>query len=200
MSEYPFLFNDSETLSMENRTWSNQLDEACMLFGANLKYIDVTHAVQDNIFGEALSKTLERGIPIRLIVENIEADFFPEESGIFSKFGYTPQLDVATFFGSTRFFDEHNIVPQENDLIYYEKTKKMFEIVGVTLLDDYKYRVDTRLYNYNHDDIADDVTDISILNLEDINDDEVVKIIEPITDQNESDDFIDEGSGDGLYD
>lgn len=200
MIETPlFAFNDIDTLNLEKETFSNQLTEACLLFGVQLKYIDVTHAEPDYIFGEHLANTLERGVPLRLISENVEEDYYPEDGGLFSKFGYTTQLDVATFWGSTNYFEELGITPQEDDILYYEKTKKMFEITHVTLIDDFKYKIDTRLFNYSHEEVADDVTEPSILNLEDINDEEVTKINTPITNQNDEDDFIDEGDGDGLF-
>ena len=195
----PFRFNDEDYIVSERQTWSDQLDETGLLYGPELKYIDLTHAQPDYIFGEYLANTIERGIPLQLICEQIEDDFYPEESGLFSKFGYTPQLDEAIFYGSVNYFDYLNITPQEDDLIYYKKTKKIFEITKVTLLDDWKYKIDSKLYNYDHMEVSDDVTDQPILNLEDINDEEVIKIIEPITDQNETDDVVDDSVDDGLY-
>lgn len=194
-----FKFNDTSILAAEKEYFSDQLDEACLLYGPVLKYIDITHAQPDYVFGEYLANTIEEGESLQLMCEQIDDEFYPEDSGIFGKFGYTPQLDTATFFGSTNYFEHLSIVPQEDDLIYYAKIDKIFEIVKVTLLDDYKYKIDSRLYNYDHMEVSDDVTDQPILDIEDINDDEVTKIVTPITTQIETEDIIDDDDSDGLY-
>jgi hypothetical protein len=195
----PFQFSNPNSFEGERQTFSNQLTEACLLYGVDVKYIDVSHNNVDNVFGEHLHHKLERGIPLRLITDQSEEDFYVEDTGMFSKFGYSPQLDTATFWGSVDYFKYLDILPQEDDLLYYPKVDKVFEITNITLLQDFKYKIDCKLYNYSHEEIADDVTDQPILNLEDINDTEVIKINTSLTNQVD-DDYIDDSSQDGLYD
>ncbi len=200
-TEYPFSFNHEEGWEVERETFIAQQDEATMLFGANCVYLPVSKDEIDPFFGEYLAKRIERGTPIKLVVDNIEEDFYPEDSGMFSKFGYSPQLDVATFWATKNYWDFHSIVPTEDNLILYKKIDKLFEIHKVTLIHGYQYRVDCRLFNYTHEDVADDVIEPAILDLETLADEEVEKITTPILEKVVADDIIDDSDfGDDLYD
>ncbi len=198
---YPFRFNDSNVWEIERETFMNQMDETCNLFGAECVYMPLTKEELDPFFGEYLAKRIERGTPLRLICDQIEDDFYDESSGMFSKFGYSPNLDVATFWGSMNYWDAHSIIPTEQDIIFYKKIDKMFEINKVTVIKGYQYRVDCKLFDYSHEEVADDVMEASILDLENLGDREVEKITQPILDKVVEDDILDNSDlGDDLYD
>lgn len=199
-TEFPFKFNNEEMFVGEREVYIDQFSECCSLFGASCVYMPVTKSEVDMIFGEYLGKKILKGTPINLIIDEIEEDFYPEDSSTFSQFGYVPNLDVATFRAPKIYWEFHNIVPVVEDLILYKKVDKIFEIHAVTDINDIEWKVQCRLFNYSHEEISDLVTQPEILNIEDIADLEAIKINDQITDQVEEEDIIDDSdSGDGLY-
>jgi len=166
----PFFFNDEIGFENERNTINELNDEGTYLYGAECIWIPVTLAQEEPIFGEYLNKTLEKGTPIRLIIDQFEDDFGAEDSGMYSKFGFNPNLGEATFHASIRYFNQFKVYPKEQDLVYYKKIKKLFEVRKVHTVNQYRYKIASVLYNFDHADISDKVTDTDFLSLETISD------------------------------
>lgn len=168
--DYPFLMNDEFDFEHEKKTWNNIMDEGTYLYGAECLWIRQELNVPDNMFGDFLGKLIKEGVPIRLIIDQIEEDFYPESSLMYSKFGIEPNIGSATFHASVNYFENFAIEPRPQDLIFYKKVNKIFEVTHVTLLDGFKYQIDSVLYDYDHTKIDDGVTDEDILSLETLDD------------------------------
>jgi len=198
-TNYPFFINKNEAFDAERQTFQNLNDEATMLYGADCVYIDIENASLDNIFNEYLTKTMTTGTDIRLILDEIEDDLYNQDAGMFSKFGYVPGLEETNFHASQNYFEFHNVFPKEGDLIYYRKVIKMFEISRVVLLDGYRLQLHTRLYNFSHDMISDDIEEAPIQGLEEVMDKEIEAINTPIQQQVEDEEIVDRSENDPLY-
>lgn len=199
-TDYPHFFNNETGFEDEKKTFSDIMDEAIWLHGAECLYITQTLDQPEPILGEFLGKKLEDGIPIRLWPEEIEEDFYPEDAGMFAKFGYTPEIGSATWWATCNYFEFFNIVPKENDLIFYKKTTKLFEIRKVTLIDGFKLKIHSGLYNYDHIELSDDITDTDLLTLKDLDDLDFQQGNEEIQAAEDAGNVIDETKSDGIFD
>lgn len=197
---YPFFMNNETGFENERKTISGLMDEGVYLHGAECVYYDMTLAQPDEVFGEYLGKKFSLGTPIRLLIDQIEDDFFPEDGFMHAKFGMEFQMGEATFRATIDYFKQHGLNPKPQDVILYKKVHKLFEITHITLINDFNYQIDAVLYNYDHVEIDDTVQEADLITLKDINDEEVTKIIEPMEAQEDSENVIDEGLGDGLFD
>ena len=197
-----FSFNAFDSNNLNERiTWANQLDEVSALFGANFIYLDVNLGNVDEIFGEHLQKVISSGTNINLWIEEFDQDTYPEDNGMYSKFGFVPNLDNITVYATPDYFVQHGITIQQQDLLYYVKTKKIWEINHITELDEYKIKLDLGLYSYDHTKIdTDTITETDILELENYAAEELTKISTPIETAVEDDEILDTDNSDGLYD
>lgn len=200
--DYPHFFNNETEFEREKETLSDIMDEAVFLHGAEVVWINQTLGFEEPTLGEFLGKRLESGISLRLWPEEIEDDFYLEDGGLFTKFGYTPEVGSATWWATCNYFEFFNIEPKEQDLIYYPKTTKIFEVRKITLLDGYKLKIHSGLYNYDHTEITQDIRDIdpeiaTLENLDDIDKRLGNEEIQAIEDQR---DVIDETKKDGIFD
>lgn len=199
-TDHPFFLNDESGFQGERETIQSIYDEANWLHGSECIYIPHEMSGLDEVFGEYLQKLIVEGIEVRMIVDEYEEDFFNEDNSMYSKFGFVPDVGTSTFHGSKNYLDHFNINPQVQDLIYYKKVKKLFEISHVQLLDDYRYKISATLYNYDHTKIDDSVTNSDILSLDDLADQEQININDKIEEQVETEDIIDDDLNDGLFD
>lgn len=196
---YPFRMNDEKDFLKEKQTFANIMDESCALFGANLIYISSVNNELDNVFGEYLGKLITEGIHMHLLVDQIEEDFWPEQSLLYTKFGIQPNQGAATWHGTIQYFVEHGISPKIHDLIYYGKLNQMFEVSHVSDLHEFRYQLDSVLYDYDHVKIDSGVTNAAIKSLEDIDDkdkleqgdaigiEEATKYVDPVIDISDTD-------------
>lgn len=199
-TDYPHFLNNETGFENEKKTFSDIMDEAVWLHGAELLYIVQTLNQPEPILGEHLGKRLEDGIPIRLWTEEIEEDFYVQDAGLFTKFGYTPEIGSATWWATCNYFEFFNIKPKEQDLIFYKKTSQLFEIRKVTLHDGFKLKIHSGLYNYDHTELADDVTDTDLITLKDLDDLDKSLGNEEIQAAEDAESVIDETKKDGLFD
>lgn len=196
---YPFRMNDEQGFLHEKQTFANILDESCALFGADLIWISSTLNELDNVFGEYLGKLINEGVHIHLLVEQIEEDFWPEQSLLYTKFGIQPNQGSATWHGSIQYFTEHGIEPKVQDLIYYKKLNHMFEVTHISDQHEFYWTINSVLYDYDHTKLSDDVSNEAIRSLEDIDDkdkleqgdaigiDEATKYVDPVIDTTDTD-------------
>ena len=59
----------------------------------------------DHIFGESLGKLITQGTEMKLICENLETDFYPEDNAMFGKFQLIPNIEDAIFLGKYDLFN-----------------------------------------------------------------------------------------------
>ena len=175
------------------------MDEAIWLHGAEVVWISQTLGLQEPIFGEFLGKKIEEGIAFRLWPEEIEEDFYNEDGALFSKFGITPEIGSATWWATCNYFDYFNIVPKEQDRIYYKKTTKLFEVRKVTLFDGFKLKIHSGLYNYDHTELSEDITDTDLLSLKSLDDLDKLLNNDEVQAVEDDDDVVDEIVKDGIF-
>lgn len=197
--DYPFFFNDPLGFENEKQTFSDLNDEATYLHGNECLYISTSLNAIDNVFGEFMGKRIEDGIPIRLHIEQMESDFYDESSGLYEKFGFLPNVGEATFNATINYFNEHGINPKPQDLIVYSKVDKMFEVTKVTKLDGFKFELKAVLYDHDHREVADDVTDEHITALETLDDKDKANYNDPIDQQERDENIIDSSETDPRF-
>lgn len=198
-TDYPWFFNNETGFENEKKTFSNIMDEAIWLHGAEIIWISQTLGFEEPIMGDFLGKKIEEGVPIRLWPEEIEEDFYNEDGALFTKFGITPEIGSATWWATCNYMDFFNIAPKEQDLIYYKKTTKLFEVRKVTLVDGFKLKIHSGLYNYDHTELSDDITDTDLLTLKTLDDLDKQLGNEEIQAIEDRDNVLDEAVDDGIF-
>lgn len=199
-TNYPFKINRSETTDGERQTYLNLMDESTYLYGEDILYIDIANAQLDEIYGEFLNKKMKTGTELRLTFDETEDDFYVQDAGMFSKFGYAPEIGEGRFNATQQYFEYYNVYPKEGDLIYYFKTNKLFEIQKVVTIKGAYYQLNCKHYNFSHEDI--DMTEIEeteIQSLDEVMDVEIETLITPINEVVDHEDIINDTETDGLY-
>jgi hypothetical protein len=196
----PFFFNDESIHAIEKQTFANIMDEAVFLHGSECIWIKQTLGQREDIFGEFLGKKINEGIPIRLVLDQVDTDLYPEDTMSVGRYGLELNIGEATWHGSVQYFTDHGITPGQQDLIYYKKIAKLFEVTHIQLLDDYKYVVNSILYNYSHEPVASDVTDEDILSLPDLDDKDKAATGDRIAQVEEDDNVLNTDESDGIFD
>lgn len=140
----PFRFNENYDTSEagEANTYNNIFAEAVYLYGVDVVYIERTLNTPEQIFGEYLGAVLTQGTPMRLYNEELTQGGWGGGGDMYAKFGLQV-TDESTFYGPKIIFDQAKLntdpatstdqpfipfYPKQNDLIYFVKGKKLFEI------------------------------------------------------------------------
>lgn len=195
----PFFFNNESIHALEKQTFANIMDEAVFLHGSECIWIDQTLAQREDIFGEFLGKKINEGTPIRLVLDQVDTDLYPEDTMTHGRYGIELNIGEATWHATVQYFTDHGISPRPQDLIYYKKIAKMFEVTHIQLLDDYKYVVNSILYNYDHTPVDPAVTDEDILDLPNLDDRDKAETGDRIATAETTDDVIDGSKTDGIF-
>lgn len=200
-TDYPFFMNFESGFEREKETFASIFDEVGFLYGAEITYINTTLAQLDPGFGEYLGKMITEGTQMRLFFTEIEEDFYNQDSSIYSKFGFVPEIGEATVWGTFSYFSQNKIIPKVQDIIYYPKTRKMFEVSHVNKWHNFYYKLDLIHYTYDHSKVSPSVTDPNIQSLTKL-DDLGKKLINDALESNEDAQNIvpDADNNDGLYD
>jgi len=162
----PFLFNQVYDINGSNEASLNLslYTEFTFLYGTDIVFIERDPNEPENILGEFLQKKISRGTPMRLFLEDTEQ--WGGAGDIYSKFGIQI-TDECTLHCPKITFDQarSGLFPKYNDLIYVVKSKKLFEIKHIEdetspafyLLGNRScYRIDCKLYVYDHSEIGTD--------------------------------------------
>ena len=195
----PFYFNNETSFENEKKTMANILEEGINLHGNEIIWIPQELAHADETFGEFLGKAIVEGTPMRLFLEQVDTDFYNEDAALYTKFGLNLNLGGSSWHGSAKYFFDNGITPKPQDLIYYKKTSKLFEVTHIQLQHDIWYKISAILYDYDGTKIDTNVTEEDILTLDTILDKDQESNNDPIEEVDDDENIIDNTETDGLF-
>ena len=118
----------------EQRLYENLIIEQLRAFGQDVYYLPRKLVNEDTLFGEDTLSSFNDAYQVEMYLDNIEG--FEGQKEMMTRFGLDMQ-DEATWVVSKRRFEQlistdQNLIvttrPNEGDLIYFPKAKKLFEI------------------------------------------------------------------------
>ena len=160
----------------EQRLYENLIIEQLRAFGQDVYYLPRKLVNEDTLFGEDTLSSFNDAYQVEMYLDNIEG--FEGQKEMMTRFGLDMQ-DEATWVVSKRRFEQlisldQNLIvstrPNEGDLIYFPKAKKLFEI-GFVDHDDPFYQLNNlpvfkmrcRTFEYSHEDFATGVSAIDAI-------------------------------------
>ena len=160
----------------EQTLYEDLMIEQLKIYGQDVFYIPRTLVKEDNLFGEDTLSKFGDAYLIEMYFENIEG--YEGEKEIMSKFGLQMQEDV-TFVVSRRRFEQlvshdSNLIvktrPNEGDLVYFPKVKKIFEITFVDHDDPFyqvhnvpAFKLKCKTFEYSSEDLDTGITEIDAI-------------------------------------
>jgi hypothetical protein len=161
-----FYFQSGNTsgTTNEQRLLEDLIIESIQIYGHDVFYLPRTSVTQDEILGEDVLSRFENAYPLEMYLTNVQG--WEGDGELFTKFGIQV-TDQATFVVSKRRWEDvvgnnpEELLqlpsrPAEGDLIYFPKTKSMFEIKFVQHLNPfyqlgkfYIYSMNCELYQYS---------------------------------------------------
>lgn len=153
--------NTSGTTS-EQRLIEDLIVESLKIYGHDLNYMPRTLVNEDKIFDEDTLSKFTQSYPLEMYLENVNGY---DGDDLFTKFGIEIR-DQATFVVSRRRWEEMVFTsggdfqldtrPAEGDLLYFGKTRSIFEIKQVQFADPfyqagklYVYKLVCELFEYS---------------------------------------------------
>jgi len=160
--------------SSEQLLIENLIIESLKIYGHDLYYMPRSSFDEDDILTEDSLSQFTQAYPLEMYLENVNG--YDGEGDIFSKFGIEVR-DQATFVLARRRWDDMvqttggsfqlDDRPTEGDLLYFSKTKSLFEIKKVEFQDPfyqagklYVYKLICELYEYSSEVISTGIKDI----------------------------------------
>ena len=160
----------------EQTLYEDLMIEQLKIYGQDVFYIPRTLVKEDNLFGEDTLSKFGDAYLIEMYFENVEG--YEGEKEIMSKFGLQMNEDV-TFVVSRRRFEQlvshdSNLIvktrPNEGDLVYFPKVKKMFEITFVDHDDPFyqvhnvpAFKLKCKTFEYSSEDLDTGITEIDAI-------------------------------------
>ena len=160
----------------EQILYESLIIEQLSVFGQDVYYLPRKLINKDTLFGEDASSSFNDAYIIEMYLDDIEG--YQGQKEMMTRFGIDMQ-DEATFVVSKRRFEQlisldQNLIvstrPNEGDLIYFDKSKKLFEISFVDHDDPFYqlanlpvYKLRCRTFDYSHEDMATGVSDIDAI-------------------------------------
>ncbi len=160
----------------EQRLYENLIIEQLSVFGQDVYYLPRKLVNQDTLFGEDTSSSFNDAYIIEMYLDDIEG--YQGQKEMMTKFGLDMQ-DEATWVVSKKRFEQlistdQNLIvstrPNEGDLIYFPRGKKLFEIGFVDHDDPFYqlanlpvFKMRCRTFEYSHEDMTTGVTDIDAI-------------------------------------
>ena len=160
----------------EQTLYEDLMIEQLKIYGQDVFYIPRTLVKEDNLFGEDTLSKFGDAYLIEMYFENVEG--YEGEKEIMSKFGLQMNEDV-TFVVSRRRFEQlvshdSNLIvktrPNEGDLVYFPKVKKIFEITFVDHDDPFyqvhnvpAFKLKVKTFEYSSEDIDTGITEIDAI-------------------------------------
>ena len=157
----------------EQRLYENIIIEQLRAFGHDVYYLPRKLVNEDTLFGEDRLSSFNDAYIIEMYMDNVEG--YEGQQEMMSRFGLDIQQEASWVVSKRRFeqlisTDQNLIVstrPNEGDLIYFPKGKKLFEI-GFVDHDDPFYQIYNlpvfkmrcRTFEYSHEDFATGVSTI----------------------------------------
>lgn len=161
----------------EQRLIEDLIIESLKIYGHDTFYLPRTLVNKDNIFDEDQLSSFDAAYPLEMYLENVQG--FAGQGDIFTRFGMEVR-DQATFILAKRRWEDmvtrqsptlqtkHR--PNEGDLIYFSRTKSLFEIKYVDFQNPfyqanqiYVYRLTCELFEYSSEDIDTGIAEIDAI-------------------------------------
>ena len=169
------VYFDSGTTA-EQRLYENLIIEQLRAFGHDVYYLPRKLVNEDTLFGEDRLSSFNDAYMIEMYLDNVEG--FEGQKEMMTRFGLDMQ-DEATWVVSKRRFEQlistdQNLIvttrPNEGDLIYFPKAKKLFEI-GFVDHDDPFYQINNlpvfkmrcRTFEYSSEALDTGITEIDAI-------------------------------------
>ena len=161
----PFLFNQTYDITQSNE--ANTLDQIASefywLYGSDTVFLPREVQMPDTILGEYLAATIEKGFPIRMFIEEMEA--WGGGGDIYSKFGLQVTDECTLYINKTSFFNavSGTYYPKQGDLFWIAKAQKLFQISHVEdeiqpafylLGNRAGYKISCKLFSYSYEAIS----------------------------------------------
>ena len=160
----------------EQTLYEDLMIEQLKIYGQDVFYIPRTLVKEDNLFGEDTLSKFGDAYLIEMYFENVEG--YEGEKEIMSKFGLQMNEDVTFVVARRRFeqlvsHDSNLIVktrPNEGDLVYFPKVKKIFEITFVDHDDPFyqihnvpAFKLKCKTFEYGSEDLDTGITEIDAI-------------------------------------
>ena len=160
----------------EQHLYEDLMIEQLKIYGQDVYYIPRTLVKEDELLGEDVLSKFGDAYLIEMYFENIEG--YEGEKEIMSKFGLQMQEDVTFVVARRRFeqlvsHDSNLIVktrPNEGDLVYFPKVKKIFEITFVDHDDPFyqvhnvpAFKLKCKTFEYSSEDLDTGITEIDAI-------------------------------------
>jgi len=160
----------------EQHLYEDLMIEQLKIYGQDVFYIPRTLVKEDSLFGEDTLSKFGDAYLIEMYFENVEG--YEGEKEIMSKFGLQMNEDVTFVVARRRFeqlvsHDSNLIVktrPNEGDLVYFPKVKKIFEISFVDHDDPFyqvhnipAFKLKCKTFEYSSEDLDTGITEIDAI-------------------------------------
>ena len=164
-----FYFQSGQTAGTTNeqRLVEDLIIESLKIYGHDTYYLPRTLINKDTIFDEDELSRFTQAYPLEMYLDNVNG--YEGQGDIFTRFGLEVR-DQATFVMAKRRWEDMVQTsggtftqierPSEGDLIYFEKTKSLFEIKYVDFQNPfyqlnqiYVYRLVCELFEYSSEDL-----------------------------------------------
>lgn len=156
----------------EQRVIEDLVVESIKIHGHDFVYIPRTLVKEDELFGEDVLSTFNRGVGIEMYIDSV--DGFEGDGDFISKFGLELRDSIKLSVSKKRFVQEVTTLegysiqnPREGDLVFFPLTKGLFEIKHVEhenpfyqLGKLYVFNLSCELFQYGQEDIDTGWTDI----------------------------------------
>ena len=169
------VYFDTGTKS-EQHLYEDLMIEQLKIYGQDVFYIPRTLVKEDELFGEDTLSKFDDAYQIEMYFENVEG--YEGEKEIMSKFGLQMNEDVTFVVARRRFeqlvsHDSNLIVktrPNEGDLVYFPKVKKIFEISFVDHDDPFyqihnvpAFKLKCKTFEYSSEDMDTGIAEIDAI-------------------------------------
>lgn len=156
----PFYMNNVVPLDQpkESNLMDNIASEWYWQYGSDINFLPRNVNKEETTFGEYLSATFEKGFPVRMFIEEVEA--WSGNGDMYSKFGLQVTDECTLYINKTSFNNATSgVFPKQGDLMYVHKSQKLFEISHVEdevqpafylLGNRMGYKIQCKLFMYNH--------------------------------------------------
>lgn len=160
----------------EQHLYEDLMIEQLKIYGQDVFYIPRTLVKEDSLFGEDTLSKFDDAYQIEMYFENVEG--YEGEKEIMSKFGLQMNEDVTFVVARRRFeqlvsHDSNLIVktrPNEGDLVYFPKVKKIFEISFVDHDDPFyqvhnvpAFKLKCKTFEYSSEDMDTGIAEIDAI-------------------------------------
>ena len=176
-TNFYFQSGDTSGTTAEQRLVEDLIIESLKIYGHDIYYMPRTLVNRDTIFDEDELSKFEQAYPLEMYMENV--DGFGGDGELFQRFGLEVRDQVSFVLsrrrwqqlvdtsGGTFTLDDR---PSEGDLLYFPKTRSLFEIKFVEFQDPfyqlgqiYVFRMQCELFEYSSEEIETGYGDIDQL-------------------------------------